>query len=191
MVAKNFRYGFKAEASRFACELRAEMEVPLKAPLCPWKLAEHLYVPIINLTTLPDCEQRQYLSVGKGRNEFSATVCYDGIKAFVLNNDTHEPKRQASNIAHELAHVLLGHPPTAPFDEAGKRDFILEIEREAEWLGPALLVSDEAAMHAYRLIKTGQYSIAGLSDEWNVTRDVIQMRMNVVGASKRFGNRVA
>ncbi len=191
MANKKFRYGFKAEASRFAAELRAEMGVDLNAPLCPWKLAEHLCVPIINLSQLPDCKERQYLNAGTGRDEFSATVCYDGIKAFVINNDAHPMKRQASNLAHELAHVLMGHPPTAPFDETGKRDFIAEIENEAEWLGPTLLVSDQAAMHAYQLLQCGHHTLASLSDEWNVTKDVIQMRMNVVGASKRFRNRAA
>ncbi|PJN93162.1 hypothetical protein CNY89_23100, partial [Amaricoccus sp. HAR-UPW-R2A-40] len=40
-----------------------------------------------------------------------ATVCYDGYAAFVIYNNTHAPVRQASNIAHELAHIVLGHPP--------------------------------------------------------------------------------
>lgn len=187
MSKKKFRYGFKAEANRFALELRDELGVSPHDPLCPWALAEHLYVPILTLSELPDCAEKRHLTGAQGKAEFSATVCFEGTRAFILNNDVHAIKRQASNIAHELAHVLLGHPPTPPFDENGKREFLREVEDEAEWLGPALLVSDKAAMHAYKLIQNNEYSVTSLSDTWQITEDVIKMRMNVVGARKRFG----
>jgi Zn-dependent peptidase ImmA (M78 family) len=185
-LAKKYRYGFKAEANRFAHELRVELEILPEHPLCPWLLAEHLAVPILKFTELPDCGEKLYLMKGKGKKEFSATVCYDGFKAFIVNNDVHEAKRQASNVAHELAHILLGHPPARPFDEDGKREFLAEIEDEAEWLGPALLVSEEAAINAYKLIQSKTYTLSSLSDEWKVTEDVLRMRMNLVGARKRF-----
>jgi Zn-dependent peptidase ImmA (M78 family) len=185
-LAKKYRYGFKAEANRFAHELRFEMGVFAEHPLCPWQLATHLAVPILKLTELPDCAEKLYLMEGKGRKEFSATVCYKGIKAFIVSNNVHDKKRQASNIAHELAHILLRHPPAPPFDEDGKRDFLVEIEDEADWLGPSLLVSDDAALNAYKLIQSGNYTLSSLSDEWKMTEDVLRMRMNLVGAKKRF-----
>lgn len=185
-MAKNYRYGFKAEANRLADELRVEMDVLPEQPLCPWKLAAHLAVPILKFTELPDCPEKLYLMQGKGKKEFSATVCYEGITAFIVSNDVHDKKRQASNIAHELAHVLLRHPPAPPFDEDGNRDFLVEIEDEADWLGPALLVSENAAMNAYKLIQTGGYTLSSLSDKWKITEDVLRMRMNLVGARKRF-----
>lgn len=190
MPKKKYRYGFKAEANRYALELREELGVQPYLPLCPWRLSSHLEVPIIQLSQLPDCAHKNYLVMGKGQAEFSATVCYEGTRSFILNNDSHPMKRQVSNIAHELAHVLMGHPPTPPFDETGKRDFLREIEDEAEWLGPTLLVSDKAAMYAYRLIQTNQQTLSSLSDEWVVTEDVLKMRMNVVGAKRRY-NRAA
>lgn len=185
-MAKKYRYGFKAEANKFAHELRVEMDVLPEHPLCPWKLATHLAVPVFKLTELPDCAEKVYLIKGKGKKEFSATVCYEGTKAFIVSNDVHDKKRQASNIAHELAHILLGHPPAPPFDEDGTRDFLVEIEDEADWLGPSLLVSDDAALNAYKLIQSRSYTLSSLSDDWKTTEDVIRMRMNLVGAKKRF-----
>lgn len=184
-MAKKYRYAFKAESNRIAHELRVELKIRPEHPLCPWLLAGHLEVPILKFTELPDCAEKLYLMQGKGKKEFSATVCYEGFKAFIVNNDVHEAKRQASNIAHELAHVLLGHPPAPPFDENGKRDFLAEIEDEAEWLGPALLVSEAAAINAYKLIQSNAYTLSSLSDAWQVTEDVLRMRMNAVGAKKR------
>lgn len=167
------------------------MGISADEPLCPWLLSEHLYVPVVKLSILPSCDEKDYLMRGKGIEEFSATVCYEGTEAFVVNNDAHHIKRQASDIAHELAHVLMGHPPTRPFDETGRRDFLIEIENEAEWLGPALLVSEHAALHAFKLIQTKQHTLTSLSDEWSITEDVIRMRMNAVGAAKRFRRKAA
>ena len=186
-MAKKYRHGFKAESNRTARELRVEMNVRPEHPLCPWKLAAHLAVPILKFTELPDCEEKKYLMRATGKKEFSATVCYEGIRAFIVNNDVHDIKRQASNVAHELTHVLLGHLPAPPFDEAGKRDFLAEIEDEAEWLGPTLLVSEDAALSAYKLIQSKSHTITSLSDEWKITEDVLRMRMNLVGARTRFG----
>lgn len=183
---KKFRHGFKAEANRYAAEFREELGVPPHSPLCPWKLADFLAVPIYKVSERPDCHEKAYLTIGGGKNEFDATVCYEGLSAFILSNDSQTIKRQASNIAHELAHIVLRHPPTPPFDEDGNRDFLREIEDEAEWFGPTLLVCDKAAMHAYRLIQSKQYTLSSLSDEWAVTEDVLKMRMNVVGAKRRY-----
>lgn len=185
-MAKKYRRGFKAESNRTARELRVEMNILPEQPLCPWELATHLAVPVLKFTELPDCPEKHYLMCGKGKKEFSATVCYEGIRAFIVNNDVHDTKRQASNVAHELAHILLRHPPAPPFDEEGKRDFLAEIEDEAEWLGPALLVSEDAAMYSYKLIQSKAHTLTSLSDEWKITEDVLRMRMNLVGARKRL-----
>lgn len=185
MANYKFPYGFKAHAERISLEVRSDLSLQKHEPACPWKIAKDLSVSIINIEDLPKNSAMDYLVSSKGKSEFHATVCYIGAKAFIINSEVHSNKRQASNIAHELAHILLRHPPTKPFDEDGKRDFLLAIEKEAEWLGPALLVSEPAALFAYRLISSGKQSLAEISDNWNITEDVIKMRMNVVGASRR------
>ncbi len=185
MTSKKYRHGFKAEANRWADDLRDEMESPRDAPLCPWKLAKFLNIPIIKLSGLPDCDQKTYLMSETGKAQFSATVCFDGLSAFILTNDTHAPKRQSSNIAHEIAHVLMRHPPTAPFDMTGARTYLREYEDEAEWLGPALLLSEKAAMKAYAETGGKPDLVAVLSEKWIISEEVIHMRMNVVGAAKR------
>jgi hypothetical protein len=97
------------------------------------------------------------------------------------------PKRQAANIAHELAHGLLLHRPAPLFTSAGVRHYNAEQEEEASWLGPALLISDEAALH----IVERKMAIEVASDRYGASSQVIQMRMNVSGATRRVGRRVA
>lgn len=186
MAASLLRRGFVAEANRWAQELRDELGLSGSDPMNPWALAEHLHIPIYKLSELPECNERELLLHKKGGHDFSAAVCFDGLSAFILMNDGNERKRQASDIAHELAHILLRHPPTNPFQHNGVREFSVAHELEAERLGPTLLISDYAALRAWRLIATGKYRLESLSDAWGVSKEVLQMRINLSGARRRM-----
>lgn len=176
-----FRRGFKKEADDYARELREELRLEPHAPLCPWRLAEHLLIPVIPMTSLPGVGSGTlgYFR-GTGRTVFSAATVFRRTRRAIVHNDTHHPSRQASNIAHELAHGILGHPPRPPLSDSGCRNFDPDLEAEADWLGTALLVSQEAAIHiAFRAL-----SLDRASEEYGVSRPVIQMRLNVTGARR-------
>src|SRR5581483_1512737 len=79
-------------------------------------------------------------------NGFSAVTVFDGPRRAIYHNDTHSPGRQASNLAHELAHGLLLHPPTPALNDYGCREWDQEIEDEATWLGGALLITEQATL---------------------------------------------
>lgn len=183
------RRGFKAEANWYAREMRRELGLAPVSPLCPWKLAEHLGFPVFPLSEYaaiaPDAVR--YLRSKNGQKDFSAITLFDGHFRWIIHNDAHDPKRQAANIAHELAHGLLLHRPAPLFTSAGVRHYNAEQEEEASWLGPALLISDEAALH----IVERKMAIEVASDRYGASIQVIQMRMNVSGATRRVGRRVA
>jgi len=186
LVQSKLRRGFVTEANKWALELREELGVAPNAPLSPWKLSALLEVPIYKLSALPKCDEQLLLLEKRNGHDFSAAVCFDRRAAFIVVNDGHELKRQASDIAHELAHIVLRHPAANPFTNHGVREFAPEHELEAERLGPTLLISDPAAMRAVRLIEHGSYDLASLSNEWMISQEVIRMRMNLSGARKRF-----
>lgn len=180
------RRGFVTEANRWAIELRKETGTPPNGPLCPWRLASHLGVPLFALSDLPDCDSKTSLMSKRRGHDFSAAVCFEGTASFILYNDAHDIKRQASDLAHEIAHILLRHPASNPFQPDGVREFSPEHEAEAERLGPTLLVSDAAALRAHALIEGGKFDLEGLAENWRVTKDVLLMRINLSGARKRF-----
>ena len=161
------------------------MGIDLGNPLCPWKLAEHLGVPVINASNVVDLDTARYLASEQGKREVSALVSFEGLAAQIIVNDAHSYKRLASNVAHELAHVVLRHPPTDLFHEDGTRNFNTDAENEANWLGPALLMSEEAALRVFSLITKGHTTLMDYSNEYQISEEVIQMRMNVVGAKRR------
>ncbi len=178
-----YRRGFKAEANAYPREMRQELGLSPIDPLCPWTLAPNLGFEIIKLIDysehIPD--EVVYLRSVAGRKQFSAvTITRDGV-AIIIHNDTHDPKRQAANIAHELAHGILIHKPQPVFDAFGSRHFDPEQEKEATWLGPALLVSEEAALH---IVEQG-LSIGEASDRYGASEDVVRMRLNVTAAYRR------
>ena len=181
------RRGFKAEADRLARDMRRELGLDVHAPLCPRALADHLAIPIRTLewlyTVVPDAVS--YLRGPKGQSEFSAVTIFEGHRRIIVHNDSHSPKRQVSNLIHELSHGLLHHPPKPPFDAAGSRHYDRDLEDEANWLGPALLISPEVAMH----IAQQGYSTRVASNLFSVSEDVVRMRLNVCGVYKRLARR--
>lgn len=183
------RRGFKTEANWYAREMRRELGLLPAAPLCPWTLADHLGFPIIPLSEykMAAPEAVAYLRSMAGQRDFSAITLFQGPVRWIIHNDAHNQKRQAADIAHELAHGLLLHPPKPAFNAAGSRHYDPILEAEANWLGPALLVSDEAAL----LIVEQKLPIREASDRYGVSAPLIQMRLNVSGAALRVARRGA
>ena len=177
------RRGFKTEANITSREIRAELGLAADAPLCPFRTAEHLEVLVIKLSTFRKQHPNavRYLSSEAGQKEFSAiTVCI-GSRRVIVYNDGHSPGRCAANIMHELSHLLLMHPPHPLCGDNGKRHFDADLEAEADWLGPALLVSEESAL---AVAKRG-IALRGAANEYGVSTPLMQMRLNVTGAYRR------
>jgi Zn-dependent peptidase ImmA (M78 family) len=148
-------------------------------------LAKHLELPLIKLSEFEPQIPREvaYLQSARGQKDFSALTLFHGWHRSVIYNDAHDKKRQAADIAHELAHCLLQHPPKPPFDAKGSRHYDVDREHEANWLGPALLISDEAAMWIGRQAM----SLVVASDAYGASVDLVRMRLNVSGVAFRLG----
>lgn len=107
------RRGFKAEANWYARQFRIELGVPLDGPLCPWRLAEHLCVPVYTLSEFAKSDpQAAYFLSPEGLWEFSGATFISGLWRLIVINDGHSPKRQASDLSHELSHCILAHAPS-------------------------------------------------------------------------------
>lgn len=184
------RRGFKAEANWYARDCRRNLGLAPHAPLCPWQLAAHLGFPLVPLTAYEADLPRKavaYFRSATGQKAFSAITLFSGSARLIIYNDAHSRKRQAADIMHELAHGLLLHPPKPPFNALGSRHYDRDREDEANWLGPALLVSDEAAL---AIVEAG-LSVVEASDQYGASTDLVRMRLNVSGAALRVARRRA
>lgn len=176
------RRGFKSDAESIAREIRGELLLTSAAPLDVFRLADHLAIPILPMSRLaaavPDSVRHFNDS---GRSAFSAVTVFLGTFRIVVHNDSHSTGRQASNIAHELAHALLLHPPAPALDDDKNRNWDPQIEEEANWLAGTLLVPEEAAL----LIVRNQWSDLHAASVFGVSEDMVRYRVQVTGARLR------
>lgn len=177
------RRGFKAEANWYARSFRVDLDLSDDAPLCPFKLAKHLDVEVLSLTEFIDfCpDEVAYFQGSKGRKELSALTVIKKHDRLIIYNDANSVKRSNADVMHELAHIILLHPPRPPIGPDGNRHYDGTLEDEANWLGPALLISDEAAVSAARK----GWSVSQSSEFFGVSEELVRMRLNVSGAYKR------
>ena len=123
-----YRYGFKVEASDVAREIRAELSIGPLEQLNLRVLAAHLEIPIVGLSELVASTPSAAHLISAEPEAFSAVTVFDGTRRAIVHNDGHALVRQNSNLAHELSHGLLLHPPTPAMDDKGCRIWNGDIE---------------------------------------------------------------
>lgn len=177
-----FWRGFKSAAHAISVEVRGELGLSPLDRLDPLALAAHLAIPVISLSSMraAGVEAADYfLSVNEGA--FSAVTVFRGNARVIVHNDAHASGRQASDVAHELAHALLHHPPAPAFGDGGCRDWNENHEDEANFLGGALLVTEETALDVVRRRMSEQDAARAYA----VSPTLMRWRINATGARKR------
>jgi hypothetical protein len=183
-VSQPLRPGFKAQAERIALELRAELGLAPDDRLAPAALAAHLAIPVLALDDLRD-EVALPASVERLSQPgaaFSALTVCAGPRRLIVYNPRHPPGRRANSLAHELAHIILEHPPAPPLDQAGRRLWHDAQEAEADWQAAALLVPREGALAWLRR----ERGPAGGERHFGVSRALFLWRLHQTGAARQF-----
>jgi Zn-dependent peptidase ImmA (M78 family) len=176
------RRGFKTKANSIARHERHQLGLAAHAPLDPRRVADRHGIIVHPLSSFASTNGRSVTQLlERDPSAFSACTIRHGDRRLIVINDAHQVPRQAADVAHELAHELLGHPQRPAFDNRGCRHLDPAAEEEANWLGPALLVSDEAALH---IVRRGLL-LADAAIAYGVSEQVMRFRLNVTGAYKR------
>ena len=180
------RRGFRKEAEEYAVEFREELNLSEIAPLSAIQLAEHLLIPITKLTELfaADHSVTRQLS-GRNSAQFSATAIGDGSFRHIVFNNLLHGNRINSSIMHEVAHVILGHPPTPPLTENGHRNLDKTLELEADHLAFTLLVPKPAALYAYENFATN----ADAAQHYGVSPSLLALRYRLCDVVRWSRNR--
>ena len=178
------RRGFKAQAERLAAEQREELQLRVMDRLDPWRLAEHLAIPVLTLAQFEDrvgsCEATRFFR-SEGVEVFSAvTVSYGGYRV-IVHNDGHAPTRQASNLAHELSHTLLEHPASGDLSPRGCAQVDASIEEEADWLMGVLLVPRAGALW---LARQG-HDVVSMAQHFGVSESLCKWRVQATAIMRQ------
>jgi Zn-dependent peptidase ImmA (M78 family) len=182
--------GFKAWAERTATAIRAELGLSRTAPLPPARLAEHLDVVLWTCTDVPGISSDilQQLTVKDPWGWSAVTVAVQG-RVVVVYNDRKSNGRQASDITHELAHVILSHDPaTVILSESvdlSMRTFDQKQEDEANCLAWALLLPRDALFDA----RKSRLPLDRIATAFGVTETLVQYRLRMTGIDVQLQRR--
>lgn len=185
-----FERGFKAWCEKYSAEKRKELGLNPADPLNPRALAKNLGIKVITPDDVPNLSS-QSLGIllrndGKTSSCWSAVTIVAGEKTAVVLNSSHTPGRQASDLAHELAHRIRGHGTHSMeisvagimlISEYGKAQ-----EEEADWLAGCLLLPREALVR----IKARKTDFSEAAKIFGVSTRMLTYRMSMSGVERQF-----
>jgi Zn-dependent peptidase ImmA (M78 family) len=180
--------GFKAWSERTALAFRSEIKVNIDAALSPTLLADYLGVQLWTPHQVPGMTSDLLDQLLKNDPwGWSATSLQVDGSAIVIFNPRHSKGRQASDVAHELAHIILEHQPatlilSADLEEISMRSFNQKQEDEANCLGWTLLLPRDALMRA----KRRRLSTEAIAEQFGVTNSLVNYRINATGVEKQL-----
>jgi hypothetical protein len=188
---KSLERGFKAWAERTSLTFRKELELTADDPLLPNALADYLRVALWTPHNVPGMTKDildQLLEHDPwGWSGTSLQINGQGI---VIYNPKHSSGRQASDITHELAHIILDHQPativlSADLDTVGMRSFNQKQEDEANCLAWTLLLPRDGLIQA----KLRRRTIEEIAAQYCVTKSLVTYRINSTGVGRQLNAR--
>ena len=176
------RRGFLAEAERHAKRIRAELGLGPAEPVDMFQIAKHLGIRVIAADELIDAARLQDLERVQAFTFSACTFDIDGTKVIVVN-PLRTPARRASDIAHELSHLLLTHRLDEIRNVAGVpfRTCRPDQEEEATNLGGTLLLPRPLLLSAVRRGLDEQ----GIATQYDVTTEMARFRVNRTGVRRQ------
>ena len=189
MVNKDvFKRGFKTWCENVAGLQRKSLGLRPTDPLDAVRLAKHLGVDVWTPDDIPginpECVK---ILLYEDPDSWSAVTISVDAKDLIIVNPMHTGGRSASNLMHELAHILIGHEP-ARVDVSEDGYLMLSTfdktqEEEAKWLCGCLLLPREALL----LIRKQGMNLSLAKGTYGVSLDMIHYRMQVTGIAKSAG----
>lgn len=185
-----FRRGFKSWCEQVAAKLRRDAGLGQSDAIQPATIAADLNVRLVPATALSDLPPATLERLLHAHNEsWSAITVSDGDRHLVVYNPAHSAARQANDVAHELAHIILKHTPTFSFMNPEKklliRSFDKNQEDEANWLAASILLP-RAALLAMRSKRIKNDEICS---RYGISAQLLTYRLNTTGVDRQMARR--
>ena len=185
-----FARGFKTRCENIAQSIRLDLGRRPGDPLPVSELATYLGARVITPSDVPGMsESSMRVLLGEQSNDWSALTISSPGSTFVIYNPTNSRGRRSSDIAHELAHLLLRHSPStlmfAPDGTWTLRSYNDQQEEEAAWLSGCLLLPRPALL----LIARSRLSPSKAAIRYGVSQKLLQYRRDITGITRQVGNR--
>lgn len=174
--------GFRAESEREAIRLRKKLKLDATEPLDVLKLANVIGVKVISAEKLVNRKRLEELEAIQSFS-FSAATFEVGERHFIVTNPLRSKGRISSDVAHELAHVLLKHDLSEirELDGIAFRTCRPDEEEQATSFGGTILLPRPILVSAARR----GLSPDEIANEHNVTTEMARFRFNSTGVAKQ------
>ena len=182
-----FHRGFKKWCENAALQQRRLLGLRPTDALDPRALARHLGIAVWSPADVPglDAESLRIL-VHEDRDAWSAVTIRVGVQHVIVLNSSHSGGRPASDLAHELSHLLIGHVPArVDITEDGflmLNTFDRNQEDEAAWLAGCLLLPREVLM----MIRRQRLELRAAVQRYGVSQDMLGYRLRMTGVDTEF-----
>ena len=178
------RRGFKSECERIAGHIRCAVGLPEDARLTADAIARYLGVELVaGDELLPRSRFDTLRSIQS--DAFSACTFAPRVgKSVVVFNPVSSLGRRNSDIAHELAHILLNHE-LSRIETIGEATFLScdpTQEEEASWLAGCLLLPRELLLREVRRGKSSRE----IAEDYQVSDQMASYRIRVTGVLKQL-----
>lgn len=177
------RRGFKSEAERVAENLRGELSLSADEPVTPEALAALLGVEITSGDSLISRQRFVDLERLQPGAFFACTFRPSEDRVVVVYNPLSPKSRRASDLAHELAHILLDHE-LSRIETLGEMTFLscdTNQEEEAAWLSGCLLLPRPLLLAEIRRGATPEE----IAESHGVSITMARYRINVTGVMRQ------
>lgn len=174
------------EAARIeCCALAAKRCLGLEpaAAVDPWQAAANVGIVVGGeefFARLSPADRRQVLDIGGG--QWSAGTILAPPEAMVILNPTHDPVRQKATLAEELAHIVMGHPPSRIDPTTGLRTYDGGVENEAYGVGGAMILP---YAQLFNFVKR-RVSAAAIATRFAVSQAFVNYRINRAGLRRMY-----
>lgn len=182
-----FNRGFKTSCENIARQQRQFLRLAPADPLNPWELAKHLGIQVHTVLEVPGLSTTCTKTLlHDDADSWSAVTVTANDKSVIILNSSHAQTRLASDLVHELAHILLGHK-AARIDITEDGSLMLSTysrqqEDEANWLAGCLLLPREALV----LIRRQRLDLINAARKYGTSMDMLKYRINVTGVDYQF-----
>ncbi len=177
------RRGFKSEAERIARRVRVELGMNTAESVSPEALAELLGIEVRAGDDL--VPRKRFVELEEAQpGAFSAcTLRPTADRMVIVYNPLCAKSRRTSDLAHELAHSLLGHE-LSRVEKLGDITFLScdpVQEEEAAWLSGCLLLPRALLLSEVRRGRNA----TDIARKCGVSEGMARYRMNVTGVAKQ------
>lgn len=177
------------EAARLErCAIAAKRVLGLAdgAAVDPFAVATSLRVPVVGqlsqFAVLPEPMRSEMLA----SNQWSAGTLEGPLGPMIILNPIHSDTRLKVTLAEEIAHLVMGHPPSK-INAAGVRTYNATVEQEAFSVGGALVMPYG---QVFSLARSGA-PIATIAEAFGVSPAMARCRVNRTGLSRMHKKRAS